>query len=581
MNTPLNNKRAFEFLRPYVRPYYGDLGWMTLFYLFQHAYVWLSPIIIGLLIDLTAMDDLSNRYHLFWWYGGALLLMLLWNPPSSLARTFFQSKMTRGISQDLRVNICTHLQQLSLLFHGRQSIGKLHSKALRDIETIEQLPRQFIWLFLSTVISILVALITIAIRVPQALVFFATLIPVSVILQRYFDKRMESYAKSYRESFEEMSAGISDMMNMVPVTRAHGLEQFEISRMKARITEVFQQGRKLDMYMEIFGAGGWVTFTFLQTIFTLGSVWFCMKGHLRVGDVVIFHSFCASISWSLLGLVHVVPILSQARDAMFSIGELMNAPDREVYLGRDGVDSIHGRFEFVDITYQYPSTTHHAVQALSLTVTAGESVAFVGPSGAGKSTMLALILGFLRPQSGCIKLDGQDIHELDLRQVRQHIGVVTQDIVFFSGTIHENVAFGQPDISEERVWASLDQANARAFVEQLPDQIKTKLGENGITLSGGQQQRLAIARALIRDPKILILDEATSALDLEAEALIQETLAQVMNNRTTFVVAHRLSTVRLCNRIVILENGAITEVGSHAELLRSDNFYSRAVKAFG
>jgi ATP-binding cassette, subfamily B, bacterial len=254
---------------------------------------------------------------------------------------------------------------------------------------------------------------------------------------------------------------------------------------------------------------------------------------------------------------------------------VLESPDLEVNSGKKPFDKVNGKFEFENINYRYPGTNMHALKDFTLTVAPGQSVAFVGPSGSGKSTILSLTLGFIRPNSGKLLIDGRDIMEMDLRTYRKFVGVVTQENIFFSGSIYENVSYGDKDTSPQEVINALKAADAWDFVETLPDGIYTNIGANGLKLSGGQMQRLAIARVVIRDPKVIILDEATSSLDVESEERVRNALDRIMKNRTTFVVAHRVSTIRNVERIVILKNGRIAEHGTPAELLQKDNFYSR------
>jgi ATP-binding cassette subfamily B protein len=227
------------------------------------------------------------------------------------------------------------------------------------------------------------------------------------------------------------------------------------------------------------------------------------------------------------------------------------------------------------VSFRYPEVEAHAVSDFSLQVKPGETIALVGPSGAGKSTVLNLVIGFIRPTSGAISLDGHDMAALDLRTYRRFVSVVPQESILFDGTIRENITYGMTSVSDERIMTALRDANAWEFIEKLPDGVQTQVGEKGARLSGGQKQRLAIARALIRDPRVLILDEATSALDSESEALIQEALERLMKGRTTFVVAHRLSTIRNADRIVAMRAGQIEEVGSHDALVKAGGLYSQ------
>jgi ATP-binding cassette subfamily B protein len=252
----------------------------------------------------------------------------------------------------------------------------------------------------------------------------------------------------------------------------------------------------------------------------------------------------------------------------------MQEPDIERNEGRLTVSTVEGLVELHGVGYTFPGADTAAVEDVTLTARPGETIALVGPSGAGKSTTLNLLLGFVRPTVGTIRLDGIDMSDIDLRTYRRFLSVVPQESLLFDGTVFENVSYGLPRVSEERVRMALADANALDFVLRLPNGLGTRLGDRGARLSGGQRQRLAIARALVRDPRVLLLDEATSALDSESEALVQSALARLMRGRTTFVVAHRLSTIRTADRLAVLDRGRLVEMGTHDELLRSGGRYA-------
>jgi ATP-binding cassette subfamily B protein len=368
------------------------------------------------------------------------------------------------------------------------------------------------------------------------------------------------------------------MLTMIPVTRAHGLEKFELKNVGKKIRKVAEKGRVADIIGGRFSAGAWVTFTLTHTAFVATAVYFCFKGIFTVGDVVMFSAFFARLSGSISGVLHTMPEISKIKESIISIREVLDAPDKEVNQGKAAVEALTGGFNFRDVTFFYPDTDEAGVRNLNLKVEPGESIAFVGKSGCGKSTTLSLILGFIRPVAGQILLDGKDMEILDLRQYRQHVGVVTQDTVFFSSTIRDNVAYGMPGIHEEHVLWALERAQALDFINELPEGIETRIGADGVNLSGGQRQRLSIARALIRDPKVLLFDEATSALDVQTEAVLQDVLEELMRNRTTFIVSHRFSTIRNADRIVVMDNGEIVQEGSHHLLMEQDNYYSRSVR---
>jgi ATP-binding cassette subfamily B protein len=285
-------------------------------------------------------------------------------------------------------------------------------------------------------------------------------------------------------------------------------------------------------------------------------------------------AYFTSLTGSVTALLTLAPQVGKALESVRSVGEVLQAPDLEDNDGKARVAAVAGGFRFEGVDFGYPDADAPALRGFDLDVRPGETIALVGASGAGKSTVLNLILGFHRPTGGRILLDGQDMAELDLRSYRRFVSVVPQESLLFEGTVRDNVGYGLPDADDAAVRRALADANALDFVERLPDGLDTVVGERGARLSGGQRQRLAIARALIRDPRVLVLDEATSALDTRSEHLIQQALARLVRGRTVFIVAHRLSTIRGADRIVVLDGGEIREIGSHAELLASGGLYA-------
>jgi len=278
-----------------------------------------------------------------------------------------------------------------------------------------------------------------------------------------------------------------------------------------------------------------------------------------------------------MGLMSVIPGITKGMESVKSIGEILECPDLEQNAGKPGIESVKGDFIFNQVCYRHENNSYYAVKDFSLKVGAGETIALVGASGSGKSTLMQLLIGFIRPRQGSIHVDGHDMNAIDLRTYRKFISVVSQDTVLFDGSVRDNITYGAGIVSEDLLQESIESANLSDFIESLPDGLDTMVKENGARLSGGQRQRMAIARALLRNPRVLILDEATSALDVESEALIQDALNRLIKGRTTFVVAHRLTTIRDASRIVVMSQGQIAEVGTHDELMVLGGIYSKMV----
>lgn len=551
--------------------------WALLLYLAKHSPAPVTPVITAWMIDLAIMGG-DGRLLRLGTYGGVLILLWVLNVP--LHTIYFQqlSRITRSIGRDLRVRICRQLQRLSLLYHYRTSIGKLHSKAIRDIELIEQTPFIFCEVMFSFIVNVSVAVVAILWRAPAALIFFFIAVLVAGLIRHIFYERMNERVEAFRQSVEMMSGSLNEMLRMIPVTRSHGMENREIELMEDKIKRVYSRGREFDFIRAVFGSSGAASMSILQVLVLIGAIHAAMQTWITVGDVVMFNSFFIGLSSQLANVMNVFPQISQGRESVRSVFEIIDAPNVEVNEGKPAFEEVRGSFVFEGVSFRYPDAREWALVDFDLKVEAGESIAFVGPSGAGKSTVLSLVLGLVLPARGRVLVDGKDLAEMDLRTLRRHVGVVSQETLLFSGSLFDNVAFGLNEAREAEVWDALDKAGARKFAGELPDGLHTRLGEDGVELSGGQRQRISIARAIIRNPRILILDEATSALDHESEKAVQDSLDRLMQGRTTFIVSHRISATRRADRIVILENGRIAAVGSPEALVERDNFYARAAR---
>lgn len=548
----------------------------TLCFVVKHSPVWLMPAITADIISIVARGGAEATSQLM---GRSIFLIfiLAQNPPLHYAYVWLLSRAARTMEIGLRSALCRRLQHLSIDYYARQSAGALQSKVLRDVEAIEQLTRVLFDGGLSCLINIVFALIITGLRQPLFLGYFALTIPAAAMIVYGLRRPLATRNAAFREEVERMSTRVIEMTHLLQVTRAHGLESAALERVGESLERVREAGLRTDGINAIFGSLSWMTFNGFNMLCLVMGAWACLAHWLPIdaGDVVLFSTYFGLITTSVLGLVSMLPQIAKGTESIRSIGEVLQCPDLESNEGKASLDRVVGEFRFDAVEFAYPGASAPALYPFSLTVQPGETIALVGPSGAGKSTVVKLVIGFVRPTSGKIYLDGQDMEAYDLRTYRRFLSVVPQESILFDGSVRENVTYGLRSVPEDIVRQALIDANAWDFVSALPRGWDTSVGEKGARLSGGQKQRLAIARALIRNPRVLILDEATSALDTETEALIQEALSRLMRGRTTFVVAHRLSTIRDAHRIVVLEHGRIAEIGSHDQLLRTKGTYAR------
>ena len=496
------------------------------------------------------------------------LLTILSNVPTTVLRWRVASKMLRRTSAGIRMALVRKLQSLSLTYHKDMQTGRIQAKFLRDMETMDGFLSSMVNSFFLHIISLIVYICIAVVRNGWVSLFFLVIIPCNVFLRNAFHKKVRKVYRDHRINTEGMSAKLTTMVEMIPVTKAHGLETTEIYQVSNTVEKVEHSGLKMDKTIANFGAWAFVTNNALSILSLAFCSFLALKGIITVGDIVLFQSMFGSISGAVSAIVNSMPQIYSGIEAVDSISELMHVNDVEINMGKPVLSKVDGNVTFKDVNYCYPNTDQLVVKNFNLDVKKGECIAIVGPSGSGKSTLINMIIGFLPPTQGQVLIDGKNIEELDRSEYRHHISVVPQSSILFAGTIKENITYGLTKYSDEDLDRVLEMANIKEFLGELPDGINTRIGEHGDKLSGGQRQRISIARALLRDPQILILDEATSALDNISEYHVQKAISSSIVGRTTFIVAHRLSTIRNADRIIVMENGACVEQGTYDELMQ-------------
>ncbi len=541
----------------------------------------LHPIYMGLIINGLAKGEFI--FFGTWWFIPLFVFLFLQNIPTNFLFMELLSSATRRLEQNLRGAIARRLQQLEIAFHDRTESGRLQSKMLRDVDQVYNLSHYMLSTIPHLVINLGFALIWTAMDQPFMLLFYLVLIPMGIAIQRGFQAPMTKRNEAYRGEFEAMSAKVAEMVELIPVTRAHGVETKEVQDVDKHLDTVHKQGRKLDVVNIYFGSIVWVGMMLLRVACVGTCLYLCYKTQdspadkqLNPGDIYVYLCFYDILKGTIEGFLNMLPTLTRSFESIRSIGEVLECPDIEANEGKDIVESVDGRITFENVSFQYPEADAFAVKDFSIDIAPGECVAFVGESGGGKSTLMSLVIGFHRATQGRLLLDGTDMQTIDMREFRNHIAVVPQRTILFAGTIRQNILHGlEQKVEEDRLREVIEAANVAQFTDKLPDGLETVIGERGAKISGGQQQRISIARALIRDPEIILLDEATSALDVISEALVQEAINRLVEDRTTLIVAHRLSTVRKADRIVVMKGGECIELGTPTELLEAGGEFAR------
>ncbi|KGX88115.1 ABC transporter ATP-binding protein [Pontibacillus litoralis] len=566
-------KRYMQF----VKPYKWKIVLTIIIGILKFGIPLLIPLITKYVIDGIINGDMSQTeqvQELLLVMGGALFIFAIVRPPIEYARQYLAQWTGNTILYDVRNKLFDHIQRLSLRYYSSTKTGEVISRVIHDVEQTKNFVitgLMNIWLDMFTIVIAIA--IMLSLNVSLTLVAIA-LFPLYGFAIKYFYSRLRSLTRDRSQALAEVQGHLHERVQGMPVIRSFALEDYEQEQFNK------QNGNFLNKALEHTSWNA-KTFSVTSTITDLAPLFVItfagyqvIQGNIGIGTMVAFIGYMDRVYAPLRRLVNSSTVLTQSIASMDRVFEFMD----EEYDIKDKDNAIElkeveGHITFDHISFRYEEEENEVLHNLYLNVKKGETIAFVGMSGGGKSTLISLIPRFYDVESGNICIDGTDIRDVQVRSLRDKIGMVLQDNILFSESIRMNIKMGNPYATDEQMIEAAKAANAHDFIMQLPNGYDTLVGERGVKLSGGQKQRVAIARVFLKNPPILILDEATSALDLESEHFIQEALEKLAAHRTTFIVAHRLSTITHADRIVVIEDGEIKEAGSHDQLMKQQGSY--------
>lgn len=553
---------------------YKNLLISAFFFILKQLPVWIVPIVTADLINTIINKPDNLVLHLVLDFVIALVAIVQ-NIPTHMIHAHFFNKAKRKVEAGLRGAMVRKLQQLSIGFHKEMQTGKIQSKVMRDVESVEALSSQIFQVVLRVIIDMTVTFFVVFTKSVPVFFMFLVCIPFFAFIMAKFRTPLRQKNREFRKTMENTSSSVIDMIELVPVTRAHALEKVEIKKITSEVTDAAQKGYMLDYIQSLFGSVLWVFMSIAQITCLFFTGYLAVKGVIKdIGDITLYQAYFTALLGHVNGIVSILPIISKGLESVTSIGEILAAGDIENNAGKYRLKDLEGEFVFKNVSFKYDDDSL-VLNGLDLTVRKGETIALVGESGSGKTTIVNLVTGFYNATKGDVFVDGHNINDLNLHSYRKFLSVVPQKTILFSGTVKDNITYGNPNISKKRLDQVIEAAQLKSVIEKLPDGLETNIGEHGDKLSGGQRQRIAIARAIIRDPKVIIFDEATSALDSVSETEIQKAIDNLTSDRTTFIVAHRLSTIKKADKIAVIRDGTCVEFGTYDELmLKKGEFYN-------
>lgn len=569
-------KGAFRQFLPYYRPYAGLILIDLICAALSTVCELIFPLIVRYITD-TAMEGpgallLSTVLKL----GVLYLALRVVDTLANYFMAYIGHVTGTRLETDMRRDLFAHLQELSFNFYNNTKVGQIMSRVTTDLFDITEFSHHFPEEVFIATIKITGAFIILSHInfVLTAIIFL--LLPLMLISIALFRKKMKQAFKEQRVEIGELNASLEDSLLGIRVVKSFANEELEKKKFAVGNIRFFQRKKLSYKYMALFQSSTrFFDGVMYIAVIVIGSA-FMIDGHIGPADLVAYLLYIQTLITSIRKIVEFTEQFQRGITGIERFTEIMNTPvdicDSEK---AEDVDTLEGNVQFKNVTFSYSDDSREVLSHINLDVSAGENIAIVGPSGGGKTTLCNLIPRFYDIKSGEIMIDGKDVRDITLKTLRNNIGVVQQEVYLFSGSVRENIAYGKADATDEEIKEAAELAGAAEFIESLPNGYDTYVGERGLKLSGGQKQRISIARLFLKNPPVLILDEATSALDNESEYLVQKSLERLAKGRTTFTIAHRLTTIRNADRIIVLDKDGIRESGTHRELMESGGEYSK------
>lgn len=566
----------FKRFLPYYKKYRKIMIFDMICALFTTFCELILPLIARFITDKATADVASLTTQAILSVGGIYLLLRIIDTAAHYYMASAGHVMGARMETDMRRDMFSHLQTLSSSFYDNTKVGTIMSRITSDLfdvtEFAHHCPEE---LFISSVKIIVSFAVLATFNLWLTLIIFA-IVPLIIIFTRYFSKRMRTQFKAQRSQIGELNAQVEDALLGIRVVHSFANEDCEKEKFEGGNGKLLAIKRLTYRYMAGFQSSNRLFEGLMYITIVVAGAFFIKHGKLTAADFTAFLLYASTLLNSIRRIVDFMEQFQRGMTGIERFVEIMDTP-AEITDSPGAVDleNVVGNIEFRNVTFSYSKETESVLNHLSLSVKPGDTVALVGPSGGGKTTLCSLIPRFYDTTDGVIAIDGKDIKGLTLKSLRENIGVVQQDIYLFSGTVFENIEYGCPGASREQIEEAAKLAGAHEFIMGLENGYDTYVGERGVKLSGGQKQRIGIARVFLKNPPILILDEATSALDNESEHIVQESLERLAKGRTTFVIAHRLTTIKNASTIIVLTENGIEEQGTHEELIEKGGIYSR------